>query len=92
MASERSRLATVGYFCGIVGIACLAIGIIGIQIRLFPPMLGFGLFALATIVGGISATLLGDFEVRSRFHPLHSECVRVLSIAPPCSSPSRKVL
>ena len=63
MASERSRLATVGYFCGIAGIACLAIGIIGIQIRLFPPMLGFGLFALATIVGGISATLLGGLAL-----------------------------
>lgn len=59
MASERSGLASTAYFCGIIGLACLVLGIGGIQIGLFPPMLGFGLFALATVVGGLSATLLG---------------------------------
>lgn len=68
MASQRSRLATAGYFCGIVGIACLVIGIGGIQIRLFPPMLGFGLFALGTITGGIGATLLGGIALIRKKH------------------------
>ncbi|MEE3327065.1 MAG: DUF1499 domain-containing protein [Myxococcota bacterium] len=63
MASERSGLATAGYFCGIGGIACLVIGIGGIQIRLFPPMLGFGLFAVGTIAGGVTATLLGTLAL-----------------------------
>ena len=68
MPTDRSRLASAAYFCGVAGIACLVIGILGIQIRLFPPMLGFGLFALAMIVGGIIATLLGTVALIRKKH------------------------
>ena len=68
MTSDRSRLASASYFCGLAGLACLVIGILGVQIRLFPPMLGFGLFALATIIGGIAATLLGAAALIRKKH------------------------
>ena len=69
MTSDRSRLASAAYFCGVAGLASLLIGILGIQIRLFPPMLGFGLFALGTIIGGITATLLGAVALIRRKKP-----------------------
>ena len=79
MAAERSRLAAVGYFFGSAGIAVVFIGITGIQIRLLPPIVGFSLFVLGSLVGGLGATLLGTIGMARRKHmPLESDRTRTL--------------
>ena len=68
MATDRSRLVSAGYFFGLAGIACVVIGILGIQARILAPMVGFGLFGLGTALGGIVAILLGGFALIRKSH------------------------
>ena len=68
MTTDRSRLVSAGYFFGLAGLACVVIGILGIQARILAPMVGFGLFALGTAVGGIVAIVLGGLALIRKSH------------------------
>lgn len=80
MAAERSRMVIAAYFFGIAGVISLAIGILGIQIRLLTPMVGFSLFVFGTLVGGLCALVLGAIGlIRSKRLPAESDRKRAMT-------------
>lgn len=56
-----ARSGTAARTVGIVALALVALGVLGIQIRVLPPLTGFYLYGLGALVGGLLALLLGAF-------------------------------
>ena len=60
-----SKLATIGAAAAMIGLALLTQGIFGIHAGLLSPMLGFSLFGAGTLLGGVSALLIGSLALLS---------------------------
>lgn len=54
-----SKVATTGALIAAIATSLPAVGVLGIQIGLLPPMVGFGLFTAGAALGGLLALLLG---------------------------------
>ena len=54
-----SKVATTGALVAAIAASLPAVGVLGIQIGLLPPMVGFGLFTAGAALGGLLALLLG---------------------------------
>ena len=68
----NSAVANIAYWVGVAGITSAVLGILGIHAGLLPPLSGFYLFSLGTLVGGSLAFLLGLaglFTTRGGFDP-----------------------
>ncbi len=59
MSDERSAAASFAYYAGIAGASLALLGILGIQSGLLPPLTGFYLFSLGTLVGGLFTLVMG---------------------------------
>jgi len=59
MSTEKSAVAFIAFWLGLAGIAAVGLGILGIHTGLLPPLTGFYLFSLGSLVGGALAFLLG---------------------------------
>jgi hypothetical protein len=54
-----SKVATAGGLCAAIAISLPAVGVLGIQIGLLPPLVGFYLFGAGAVLGGAVSLLLG---------------------------------
>ena len=59
MSNESSAAASFAYYAGIAGVSLALLGILGIQVGLLPPLTGFYLFSLGTLVGGLFTLVMG---------------------------------